>query len=326
MSRRRFVLALAAAACASRPAAGQTRAGPRRIGVLWATDRPPLDSVAQSFRERLRELGWIERRTIAFEERAADGHVERLPALARELVGLGVEVMIATAQPAAEAARGATATVPIVMVNVGDPIAVGLVRSLARPGGNVTGTVSMTPDLAGKQVELLRQLAPAARRGALLANPTNAGARANMVAAQAAGRSIALALTAFEFTTAAEVAPALARVAAAGPEVLLVVGDPVVVARREEIIGFAARARLPALYGLAGMARDGGLMAYAANFKSHAGRVGDFVDKILRGASPADLPVEQPTAFELVVNLRAARDIGLEVPRTLLERADEVIE
>ncbi len=321
MDRRGFVTALAAGAVASAAAEAQTLAEPRRIGVLWVV-RSPTDL----FRARLRELGWIEGRTIVIEERFAEGQVELLPGLARELVALRVDVIVAVSQLATEAARGATATIPIVMVTAGRPIETGLIQSLARPGGNVTGTVSMTPDLASKHVELLHHLAPAARRIALLANAANAGGRAHAIAALDAARSLGIEIEVFEIVTAADVAPALERIGVARPDALLVSPDPITVMARAAVFDLAARLRLPAVYGLTSMARAGGLASYAANFDVHNRRSADYVDKILRGASPAELPVEQPTLFELVVNLRTAHAAGLEVPRAILDRADEVIE
>ncbi len=326
-TRRRVIATLSAGAFAVASARAQTRTGPRRIGALWpgVLSTVGLGPARDAFLDRLRERGWVEGRTIEIVERFAEGRLDRLPEFARELVALRVEVIVAGALVATEAARGATATIPIVMIHAGG-VESGLFQTLARPGGNVTGTVSMSPDLAAKQVELLHQLVPAARRVALLANPLNAGVREVIANALAAGRILGLEITTFEVTKVDEVPPTLAKIGEARPDALLVAADPVTAQSRAAVIEFAARAKLPAVYGLTWMVRDGGLVSYAANFDVLYPRAADYVDKILRGAKPAELPVEQPTVFELAVNLRTARTLGIEIPAIILARADEIIE
>ena len=327
MKRRRLVAALAAGALPAAPAAAQIRTGPRRIGMLWPGSLAVQSNLSwrSGFFERLRALGWVEGGTIEVHERWAEGRFERLPELARGLVALQVELIVATAQVATEAARAATATIPIVMIHAGG-IEGGMFQSLARPGGNVTGTTSMIPDLAGKQVELLHQLAPAARRVAMLANATNASVRVNIANALAAARALGLELMTFDVATGDEIASTLGRIGAARPDALLVAADPLTFQNRAEILRFAIESRLPAVYQLTQITRDGGLASYSTNLEAHYPRAAEYVDKILRGAKPADLPVEQPTLLELVVNLRTARAIGFEIPRAILDRADEVIE
>jgi putative ABC transport system substrate-binding protein len=293
--RRRALAVLAAGAVPLATAGAQSRAGPRRVGVLWATDSGDYwQGALRGFHDRLQELGYVEGRTVEIHRRFAQGRLDRLPGLARELIALRVEVIVAVAQTPTEAARSASTTVPIVMVQVGDPFVDGLVKSLARPGGNVTGTVSMTPELAGKQVELLHQLAPQARRVAMVGNPHNAGIRRAFANATEAARSLGLMITPFDVATLDEMGPTLARIEAAQPDALLVAADPFVFTQRAALIDLAARMRLPALYTLTSIARDGGL--------------------------------EQPTGFTLTINLRMARAMGLDVPRAILDRTDEIIE
>ena len=326
MERRRLVAALAAGAFAAASARAQTRSGPRRIGVLWPGALGGTNGAwRDAFLARLRALGWVEGGTIEIHERWAEARLERLPELANELVALRVEVIVAVAQVSTEAAHAATATIPIVMIHAG-ALQGAMIRSLARPGGNVTGTSSMLYDLATKHVELLHQLVPRARRVAFLGNPQNIGVREAVTNALAAARALGLELTTFDVTTGDEIVPTLGRIRATRPDALLVAADPLTFQNRAEILRFAIESRLPAVYQMTQMARDGGLASYSTNFEAHYPRAAEYVDKILRGAKPADLPVEQPTVIELAVNLRTARAMGFEVPRVILDRADEIIE
>ena len=252
--------------------------------------------------------------------------MDRLPALARELVALKVDVIVAVAVAASMAASEATAGIPIVMVNAGNPVGAGLIESLARPGRNVTGTTSMLPDLGGKQIEMLHQVVPSARRIAFLSNPTNAGTAPTLQSAADAAQWLGLELVVVDVVARQDFDPAFARIEQSQAEALLVIVEPLIITNREAVIAFAARRRLPALYTLGDLVRDGGLMSYSTNLSLHYPRAADYVDKILKGASPAELPVEQPVGFEMLVNLKTARALNLELPPSLLAVADEVIE
>jgi putative ABC transport system substrate-binding protein len=252
--------------------------------------------------------------------------LDRLPGLARELVALKVDVIVAVAVAASLAAREATARIPIVMVHAGNPIGAGLIKSLSQPGGNVTGTTSMLPDLGSKQIALLHQVVPSARRIAFLSNPSNAGTAPWLRSAADAAQRLGLELVVVDVVARQDFEPAFARIEQSQAEALLVGGEPLTLSNREAVIAFAARRRLPALYTLEDFVRDGGLMSYSTNFNMQFRRAADYVDKILKGASPAELPVEQPVGFEMLVNLKTARALNLELPPSLLAGADEVIE
>jgi len=300
----------------------------RRVGLLWPgreQDHPTKTRAA--FVDRLRELGWIDGKNIQVHERYAGGVLDRLPTLARELVALKVDVIVAVAVAASTAASEATARIPIVMVHAGNPVGAGLVESLARPGRNVTGTTSMIPDLGGKQIELLHQVAPAARRIAFLSNPSNAGTLPLLQSAADAAQLLGIELVVVDVVARQDFDPAFVRIEQSQAEAMLVVVEPLMNANREAVIAFAARRRLPAVYTTGEeFVRDGGLISYSANLFLHYPRAADYVDKILKGASPAGLPVEQPVGFKLLVNLKTARALDLQLPPTLVALADEVIE
>jgi putative tryptophan/tyrosine transport system substrate-binding protein len=279
-----------------------------------------------AFLRRLRESGYVEGKTIQIHERYAEGVLDRPPGLARELVALKVDVIVAQAIAASTAAHEATVRIPIVMVHAGNPIGAGLIKSLARPGGNVTGTTSMLPDVGSKQIALLHQVVPSARRIAFLSNPTNAGTPPALQGAADAARLLGLELVLVDVVARQDFEPAFARIEQSQAEALLVVGEPLIITHRDAVIAFAARRRLPALYTIGNLVRDGGLMSYSINFDVHYPRAADYVDKILKGTSPTELPVEQPVGFELLVNLKTARALNLEFQSSLLAIADEVIE
>jgi putative ABC transport system substrate-binding protein len=271
-------------------------------------------------------LGYIDGKTIQIHERYAGGVLDRLPGLARELVALKVDVIVAMAVAASVAAREATAKIPIVMVHSGDPIGAGLIKSLARPGGNVTGTTSMLSDLGGKQVEMLHEVVPRARRVAIVSNPTNAATQPAVQSAVHAAELLGLELVVVDVAARQDFELAFARIDQSQAEALMVMVDPLISNNRKAVIAFAARRRLPALYTIGDLVRDGGLMSYSTNLDVHYPRAADYVDKILKGASTADLPVEQPVGFETLVNLKTARALNLELPPIFLANADEVIE
>jgi putative ABC transport system substrate-binding protein len=326
--RRRNFLGVMGGAAAWPLAAHAQQAGLRRVGILWAGEEQYPRNVKNraAFLRRLRELGYVEGKTIQIQERYAEGVLDRLPGLARELVALNLDVIVAVAVAASTAAHEATVQIPIVMVHAGNPIGAGLIKSLARPGGNVTGTTSMLPDVGSKQMALLHQVVPSARRIALLSNPSNAGTLPTVQGAAEAAHLLGLELVLVDVVAWQDFEPAFARIAQSQTEALLVMGEPLTITHREAVIAFAAIQRLPVLYTIGSFVRDGGLMSYSINFDVHYPRAADYVDKILKGVSPTELPVEQPVGFELLVNLKTARALNLELQPSLLAIADEVIE
>jgi putative ABC transport system substrate-binding protein len=273
--------------------------------------------------QRLRELGWIENSTIAMEFRWAEGRNERFAEIATEFVRLKVNVIVAGAAGAL-AAKQATSVIPIVFAGAADPVGVGLVASLARPGGNLTGMSLQNADLAGKRVEMLREVVPGLRRLAILANAGNPNTLPEMRAAVSAAHKFGLEAIAAEIRQADDIAPAFHELKGRA-DGLYVCGDPLTATNRKPISTLALDARLPTMWVERESVEGGGLIAYGTDFSDQWRRAAEFVDKILRGAKPADLPVEQPTKFELVINLTTARALGLTIPEAFLLRADEVI-
>jgi putative ABC transport system substrate-binding protein len=330
MRRRQFIAGVAIATLWPVAARAQQSSGQmRRVGWLSAgPELQPPSKRMQAFLDRMRELGYIDGKTIQIHARYAGGVLDRLPGLARELVALKMDVIVAPTVPASVAAREATATIPIVMVETGNPVGAGLIESLARPGGNVTGLSSMLPDLNSKFVELLHQVVPSARRVAYLCNPTNLGIPQALAIAADAARRLGLELVVVDVVAPQDFEPAFARIEQSQAEALLVPIDPLIFYNRKAVIAFAARRRLPALYGVSvsDLVRDGGLMSYGTDIDPQYPRAADYVDKILKGTSPSELPVEQPTRFRMLVNLKTARALDLELPPDLLAVADEVIE
>ena len=274
--------------------------------------------------KRLTELGYVAGKTILIDERYAEGDAQRLSELARELAASKVDVIVASAVAATTAARQATATIPIVMVHAGNPIGAGLIASLARPDGNVTGTTNLP--LGGKHVDLLRELVPRVARLAILANPTNAGAASVVASMTGAARKYNIGVVVAEVTRGEDFPKAFDTIRNPRPDGLLVAVEPLIGTHGAEVIKFAATTRLPAIYDVGEMARRGGLLAYAPVLIEHYALAADYVDKILKGAKPGDLPVQQPARFELVINLKTAKALGLTIPQSLLLRADEVIQ
>ena len=288
-----------------------------RIGFL-ARVSAPFDA----FREGLRELGYVKGQNIAIEYRSADGKDERLPGLAAELVRLKVDVIVAASPPATEAAKQATRTIPIVFTVSGDPVAEGFVASLARPGGNLTGLATIGPELLGKQLEMLKTVAPKVSRVAVLQSPGQQGQRQ----AEDAARALGVQLQVLKARTPSEIEAAFAAMSRQRAGGVLVMRDALFLAQRAQIVALAAKSRLPAVYGFREQAEAGGLMAYGASTPQLFRRAATYVDKILKGAKPADLPVEQPTKLELVINLKTAKTLGLTIPPSLLGQADQVIQ
>ena len=298
-----------------------------RIGVLGPRNRSDGAPFIDAFLQGLLELGWIEGQNIAIEYRFAEGRFDRLADLAGELVRLKVDVILAASTPPALAAKSATKTIPIVMATSADPVELGLVATLARPGGNVTGlSFSVALDVVGKELELLRETVPKVRRVAVLWNPANPGNALAMKTVTRTAQSLGVQLQPLEARGSNEFEAAFAAMARGGTEALLVVPDSVFGLYRAQLQNLVAKSRLPAMYGLREHAEAGGLMSYAVDVRDSFRRSATYVDKILKGAKPADLPVEQPTKFELVINLKTAKALGLTIPPAVLARADEVIQ
>jgi putative ABC transport system substrate-binding protein len=324
MRRRAFITLLGCAAVWPLAARAQQAAKLPTIGFLGASTPAAWGPWLAAFVQRLRELGWIEGRTVAIEIRWAEGRSERFPEIAAELVRLKVDVIV-TSGAAAPAAKQATSTIPIVFMLANDPIATGLVASLSRPGGNVTGLSNQSRDLAGKRLELLREIIPGLSRFAILINAGTANSGAELGAVQAAARTLGLEIVILEIRRPEDIGTAIDKLKGS-TDALYVVQDPLFIANRVRISTSALGARLPTMHAAREFVESGGLMSYGANFPDNFRRAADYADKILKGAKPSDIPVEQPTKFDLVVNQTTAKALGIELSPTLLGRADEVID
>jgi putative ABC transport system substrate-binding protein len=329
--RRAFIAGAIAFSAAPLAAEAQQAAKVPRIGYLATNQLAASPHLHEAFRQGLRDLAYVEGRNLVIESRSADGKLDRLPALAAELVALRVDVIVtAGGTPAALAAKQATRTVPIVFATAGDPVASGLVTSLARPGGNVTGLSMLgTAELVGKRLELLTQAVPGVTRVAVLRHPGFVSERADKVilkAADAAARALGVRLQVVEARGPAEFDRAFSDMTRARAGALAVSGSPMFANERRRLVDLAAKNRLPAVYESREDVDAGGLMSYGPNFADLFRRAATYVDKILKGTKPADLPVEQPTKFELVINRKTAKALGLTIPQSLLGRADEIIQ
>jgi putative ABC transport system substrate-binding protein len=325
MQRREFITLLSGAAVAWPLAAHAQQAGKLpTIGVLGVSTPSNWRNWTAAFVGRLGELGWIEGRTVAIEYRWAGGRSERFAEIAAEFVRLKVDVIL-TVGSAVSAAKQATSAIPIVFAIAVDPVGTGMVASLARPGGNVTGLSTLTTGLAGKRIELLREVLPGLRRLAIIADVGYAGSVLEIGEVQAAARKLDLEVDLLEIRRAEDIVPAF-KVLKSGAQALYVCPDALVNANHARINTLALGARLPTIHPFRDYLGPGGLMSYGANNEDLFRRAGDYVDKILRGAKPGDLPIEQPTKFELVINLTTAKALGLTIPESFLLRADEVIE
>ncbi|HEV2547869.1 MAG TPA: ABC transporter substrate-binding protein [Stellaceae bacterium] len=324
MRRRDFIVMLGAGAWSLTARAQQTGRLPT-IGFLGAATATVWAPWSAAFAKRLNELGWTEGRTVVIEYRWAEGRSTRFAEIATEFVQLNVDAIVTAGSEPTLAAKQVTTGIPIIFAGVVDPIAVRLVASLARPGGNVTGLSLQSSDVAGKRLELLREVLPNLRKLAILFNIGNPGALLEMSETEAAARTLGLDVAKLEIRRAEDIAPAFEGIK--GPADALYVGaDPLVNANRVRIHTLSLSAQLPTVYGLRGYVEVGGCMSYGASITDEFRRAAEIVDKILHGAKPADIPVEQPTKFELVINLKTAKALGLEMPPMLLARADEVIE
>ena len=324
MKRREFITLAGAAAAVWPLAARAQQAKPPTIGFLVTGTPSSHGQWFAALAQRLRELGWVDGRTIAIEYRWAEGRPERYAEIAAEFVRRKVDVIV-TGGSAVPAAKQATSVIPIVFPVATDPVGAGYVASLARPGGNVTGLSQQRTDTAGKRLELLREVVPDLRRLAIMANVGNPGTMLEMGEVQAVARALGLEAARLELQRADDITPAFEALKGRA-NALYVCSDPLVNANRSRINTLALAARLPTMHGFREYVEVGGLMSYGPSFPDLYRRAAEFVDKILRGAKPADIPIEQPTKFDLIVNLTTAKALGLEVPPTLLARADEVIE
>ena len=324
--RRREFMTLVGGAVAAWPLAARAQQQRKlpTIGFLGASTSSNWSHWTTAFVQRLRELGWIEGRTVAIEYRWAEGRSDRFTEIAAEFVRLKVDVIL-TVGSAAAVARQATSTIPIVFALAADPVGSGLVASLARPGGNLTGLSLQSSDLAGKRIELLREVLPGLRRLAIIANVDSSSSVLESAEARAAARKLGLDADVLEIRRAEDIGPAFGPLES-GVQALYVCPDPLVNANHARINTLALGARLPTIHPFRDYLGAGGFMSYGANNADLFRRAGDYVDKILRGAKPGDLPVEQPTKFDLVINLTTAKALGLKIPESFLLRADEVIE
>ena len=331
MRRREFIAGLitglgGAAAWPLCAAAQQRPGNVPRIGFLARTSSASLSPLLDSFRQGLRDLGWVEGKNIGIEYQFGDGQFNRLGELAAALVRLKVDVIVTVDTPPTQAAKEATRTIPIVIAVSADPVGAGLVASLARPGGNITGLSLLAPETDQKNLEIVKETLPRARRVAMIWDPNNRGMTLRLTTVQAAATKLGIEFQAMAAPGPDELARALT-VAARNPPDALIVLSPIYAAHRNEIVDFTTKTRVPLIFDTKGLAREpGALMSYGADLSVLFRRTATYVDKILKGAKPADLPVEQPTKFELVFNVQTAKALGLTIPPALLTRADEVIE
>jgi putative tryptophan/tyrosine transport system substrate-binding protein len=324
----RFCLALLLAIAAPGPPSDAQQATRiPKIGFLTATNQVTLAPNIAAFRQGLREVGYVEGKTILVEVRFAEAAVERLPELARQLVALKPDLIVATNDVVIASVRRETQTIPIVMAFSSDPAGAGFVASLARPGGNVTGLSTLSPEISGKRLELLREVIPGLSRVALLWNPDSRGNLLDYKETEVVARSLHVELQSVELFRIDDLDRAFSAVTKGRAQALIVpAGNPITVTRQAQVASFAQRSRLPSIYGARDAVDAGGLMSYGPSVADLFRRAATYVDRILKGAKPADLPVEQPTKFELVINLKTAKALGLTIPQSILLRADQVIE
>jgi putative tryptophan/tyrosine transport system substrate-binding protein len=328
--RRQFLLAVGAGSLSvTLLALAQQPAKVWRVGFLAVRAVPPSpnpDPMYMEFLQGMRELGYAEGKNLAMVWRSSGDKYERLPDLAAELVRMKVDVIVATGAPGARVAQQATGAIPIVMVGVGDPVGLGLVASLSKPGKNITGVSNLAADVSVKSLEFLRALIPKLSRVAVLLNPSSPIGFLVLKQVQAAAQGTGIGVSVFEATSASQIDTAFAAIARARPGALIVTPDPFYVGQARQIAELAAKIRLPAIYSFNAHTEAGGLMSYGENLPVHFRRAAPYVDRILKGAKPADLPIEQPIKFELVINRKTAKALGLTLPQELLLRADRVIE
>ena len=296
-----------------------------RIGFLSATSPAALSVRIEAFRQGLRELGYVEGKNIVVEYRWAEGKIERLPDLAAELVRFKVDVIVTAGPTVTRPAKEATATIPIVMAFDNDPVGNGFVASLARPGGNITGLSTLYPEISGKQLELLKEIVPRLSRVAVLGSSTQPGTAQALRETELAAKALAVQLQYLDVLSPKDIETVFRAVSNGREDAVLVLSSPVLFSQRTHVIDLALKSRLPVIYPWPEVVEDGGLMTYSASGTDLYRRASTYVDKILKGAKPADLPVEQPKKFEFIINLKAAKQIGLTIPPNVLVRADKVI-
>jgi putative ABC transport system substrate-binding protein len=321
---RRALVALIAVGAASLSRAQAARRE-HRIGVLVPRSAVNFNDRLDAFRGGMRDLGYVEGGNLRIEWRFADGHYDRLPALADELIRAKVDVLVVDSTPGVEVARAATSTIPIVMISVGDPVASGLVATLSRPGGNVTGLSNVVADVSSKYVELLREAIPGLAKVAVLTNPDNATHPPIAARVQEVARTMGIGAVLIPARTPRDIEAAFATLRKDGVGAVIALGDPFYGQQGAQIGALALKYRVPTLATNRALAQAGGLVSYGQDLAEHYRRAASFVDKILKGAKPADLPIEQPTKFELLVNLQTAKRLGLTIPRAVLNRADKLI-
>ena len=325
MRRRAFITLLGGAATWPLAARAQQSRKLFKIGFLSSYTAEAGKDLVGCFRKGLEELGWIDGKNISIEFRWAQGRAEQYPVLAAELVHLDLDLIAANSTPAAQALQRATRDIPVVFMSVSDPVASGIVKGLARPEANITGVSNFLPATSGKLLELLKSVAPNASRVVVLRDPDNAGKSLEVRELQASGPVLGLAIEVMDVRNVEEIAGAFAAIGH-GPTALVTLADGVTISNRKQIVELAAKHRLPAIYQVRAFVDAGGLMSYGLNFCQHFRRGARYVDRILKGAKPADLPVELPTTFELIINRIAANAIGVAISESFLMRADEVIE
>jgi putative ABC transport system substrate-binding protein len=323
MRRRDFLLLAAGAALTRNPASAETKAP--RIGFVQLGSRQESGSLLDAFREALSALGWIDGSNVAIVDRWAEERAEQLPGIVKELIGAGAAILVTGGTPATLAAKRAGAAIPIVLVGVDDPVALGVVASLAQPRGNATGLSLSSSEVIAKRLQLLQELVPPLRRVAVIVRG-DPGIEQKLQDIRANAAQMKIEPLILQAATGTALELAFARLRGERCEAVYVASGPLGPAKRAQLIGLAAESRLPAIYSFRVFPVDGGLMSFGADYRDLFGRAAGFVDKILKGASPADLPVEPPRKFDLIVNLETAKALGLTIPPTLLARADEVIE
>ena len=328
MITRRKVLHAIATTLLAMPLAGETQNGRKlyRVGYLGNSSASLEPNLVEAFRQGMRDLGYIEGKNLVIEFRWAEGRYHRFASLVTDLIHLPVDVIVTAGTPGTLAAKNATKTIPVVMAVSGDAVGTGLVKSLARPGGNVTGLTTMASELEGKRLELLREMLPKLARITVLKNDVNPLMAIQFKQTAAAAKSSRVALEAVDIRVVDDFEKAFASIAKARPDAIIVLADRFLLAERERILTFAAEQRFAAMYPYREFVEHGGLISYSPNYAESFRSAAKYVDKILKGAKPADLPVEQPTKFELVVNLKTAKTLGIKIPNSVLVRADKVIE
>lgn len=326
MKRRQFIVGIGSAFVASNSARAEQASKVKRIGFLGNSTAELEANLVGPFRQALADLGHVEGRDIAIDYRWAEGDYERFPALVAELIASGADIIVTAGTPAAFAVKRATTSIPCVMVAVGDPVGTGLIESLGRPGRNLTGLTSIAPELEGKRLALLRQIVPGLTYFAVLWNPANAFHVSAEKGVQDAAKVLGMKVQSLGVRTLEEFDAAFAAIAAEQPGALIVLADRIFLHGRERIMDFARQQQLPGVYAYRELVEVGGLMSYGPNYAEMHRQAAVYVDRILKGTKPGELPIQQPTKFELVINLKTAKTLGIEVPPALLALADEVIE